>query len=172
MSTNHNLLEEKGEPKRNRAEPPLCFKPPHKPSCRPPLVMPPDNSGKGSGLRMGLWYCYCASFRVEYTLWLKYQMRHKPTLFCSYALMSSDSNNNKKNTSIVQILTERNKADKVIVQFLRISTQRELISARKTSHKLSDLLRFLRFHSSLRLPFGFPLIQDATTMIRCLFNIQ
>ena len=33
---------------------PLSFKPAHKPSCRPPLVIPPDNSGKGAGLRMGL----------------------------------------------------------------------------------------------------------------------
>ena len=33
---------------------PLCFKPAHKPSCRPPLVIPPDNSGKGAGLCMGL----------------------------------------------------------------------------------------------------------------------
>ena len=32
---------------------PLCFKPAHKPSCRPPLVIPPDNSGKGAGLWMG-----------------------------------------------------------------------------------------------------------------------
>ena len=31
----------------------LCFKPAHKPSCRPPLVIPPDNSGKGAGLWMG-----------------------------------------------------------------------------------------------------------------------
>ena len=32
---------------------PFCFKPAHKPSCRPPLVIPPDNSGKGAGLWMG-----------------------------------------------------------------------------------------------------------------------
>ena len=32
---------------------PLCFKQAHKPSCRPPLVIPPDNSGKGAGLWMG-----------------------------------------------------------------------------------------------------------------------
>ena len=32
---------------------PLCFKPAHKPSCRPPLVIPPDKSGKGAGLWMG-----------------------------------------------------------------------------------------------------------------------
>ena len=29
------------------------FKPSHKPSCRPPLVIPPDKSGKGAGLWMG-----------------------------------------------------------------------------------------------------------------------
>ena len=34
---------------------PLCFKPTHKPSCRPPLVIPPGNSRKGAGLWMGLW---------------------------------------------------------------------------------------------------------------------
>ena len=33
---------------------PLCFKPAHKPSCWPPLVIPPGNSGKGAGLWMGL----------------------------------------------------------------------------------------------------------------------
>ena len=33
---------------------PFCFRPAHKPSCRPPLVVPPDNSGKGAGLWMGL----------------------------------------------------------------------------------------------------------------------
>ena len=32
---------------------PFCIKPAHKPSCRPPLVIPPDNSGKGAGLCMG-----------------------------------------------------------------------------------------------------------------------
>ena len=32
---------------------PFCFKPAHKPSCHPPLVIPPDNSGKGAGL----WMC-------------------------------------------------------------------------------------------------------------------
>ena len=32
---------------------PLCFKPAHKPSCRPPLVIPPNKSGKGVGLWMG-----------------------------------------------------------------------------------------------------------------------
>ena len=32
---------------------PLCFKPAHKPSCRPPLAIPPDNSRKGAGLWMG-----------------------------------------------------------------------------------------------------------------------
>ena len=33
---------------------PFCFKPAHKPSHRLPLVIPPDNSGKGVGLWMGL----------------------------------------------------------------------------------------------------------------------
>ena len=43
LSTNHNLFKEKGEP--SGIEPrPLCFKPAHKPSCRPPLVIPPHNS--------------------------------------------------------------------------------------------------------------------------------
>ena len=32
---------------------PFCFKLAHKPSCRLPLVIPPDNSGKGAGLWMG-----------------------------------------------------------------------------------------------------------------------
>ena len=32
---------------------PFSFKPAHKPSCRPPLVIPPYKSGKGAGLWMG-----------------------------------------------------------------------------------------------------------------------
>ena len=32
---------------------PFRFKPAHKPSCRPPLVIPPNKSGKGAGL----WMC-------------------------------------------------------------------------------------------------------------------
>ena len=32
---------------------PFWFKPAHKPSCRPPLVIPPDNSRKRAGLWMG-----------------------------------------------------------------------------------------------------------------------
>ena len=38
---------------------PFCFKPAHKPSCRPPLVIPSDKGGKGAGLWMGPLYGSC-----------------------------------------------------------------------------------------------------------------
>ena len=65
---------------------PLCFKPTHKPSCRPPLVIPPDNSRKGAGLWMGLWLLSSRS-RSQWALFYIYMIKNLTASAISSELM-------------------------------------------------------------------------------------